>query len=87
MQARRDDARQAAVHVADLNIKQQTVDTYMAASSDSDDDKNNDNSYSYDPKAVYDASMNYSKNQALMSAFENIDKNGIENKHHVSVMV
>jgi len=87
-QAARDDARQAAVHVTELNIKQDAVDTYMDASqnTDSEDEDDYDATYQYDPQKVYETSMDYSKNQALIEAFETTANNGLEQRH-VSIMV
>lgn len=83
--SRRDNARQAAVHVADLKHQQNMVDTYIKASS-GDDEQGGSSSTGIEPADVYKTSMHYSRNMALIEAFESIS-NEEANRTHVSVLV
>ena len=83
MQSRRDSARQAAVHVATLQHQKNMVDTYMNASSDND---SSSDSMNIDPVDVYKKSMDYSRNMALIKAFETVSSE-LSDRSHVSILV
>ena len=82
--SRRESARQAAVHVADLKHQQNMVDTYINASSD--EDEQSGSSIKIEPADVYKTSMHYSQNMALIEAFESVASE-TSDRVHVSVLV
>ena len=82
IQSRRDSARQAAVHVAELQHKKNLVDIYMDVSSDDD----NSSSLGIEPMDVYQTSLKYSRRMDLINAFESVAQNN-SNTPHINVLV
>jgi hypothetical protein len=70
IQARRDHARQAAVHAEELRQTQRNIDAYVNATSDSDDTHNTKNAADINPANVYVKSLEYQKRDDLLAAFE-----------------
>lgn len=86
MNSRRDSARQNAVLATGITHQQDMVDTYINASSDGDDDEQNDYvTMEIDPADAYQTSMDYSRNMALIEAFESVGSEK-SNQSHVSVL-
>lgn len=82
---RKDSARQAAVHVSNLQHQQDMVNTYIAASSDSSE-QDSSAGINTSPANVYQKSMDYTRNMTLISAFESVGKEESD-KTHVSILV
>jgi hypothetical protein len=83
--SRRDSARQAAVQAQGYKQQQNVIDTYIAASSD-ENGQNNSTSTNIDPADAYQTSMHYSRNMALINAFETVS-NERTDRIHISVLV
>ena len=81
---RKGSARQAAVHVAGLKHQQSMVDTYINVSSDNE--QSSSTSMGIEPADVYQKSMDYSRNMALIEAFESVGSEDVD-RVHVSVLV
>ena len=83
--SRRDSARQAAVQVQGFKQQQNMIDIYIAASSD-EKGQSNSTPTNISPADAYQTSMHYSRNQALIGAFESVS-NEKPDRVHVSVLV
>jgi len=68
IEERRDSARKSAVYAFEVEHTQNMIDTYVDASQSDDEDSTS--IYSPDPADVYNASLKYSRQQELISAFE-----------------
>jgi hypothetical protein len=84
MDSRRDSSRQAAAHVAGLQHQQNMVDTYLNASSDNE--QSSSASIGIEPADIYKASMDYSRNTALIKAFDSV-ASAKSDRVHVSILV
>ncbi len=82
IESRRETARQAAVHMTELQHKKNMVDTYMNAASDDDTSSSSE----IEPLEVYQTSLKYSRRMDLINAFEAVAQNE-SNSPHISVLV
>jgi hypothetical protein len=82
---RQDSARQAAVHVSNLQHQQDIVNTYISASS-KNSEQDSSAGINTSPVGVYQTSMDYTRNMTLINAFESVGKEESD-KVHVSILV
>ena len=83
--SRRDSARQAAIQAQGLKQQQNMIDIYIAASS-GENGQSHSTPTNIDPVDVYQTSMHYSRNTALIGAFESVS-NVKPDRVHVSILV